>query len=319
MKNPSVSIVIVNYNGKNLLKTALDSINELKFKYSFETIVVDNNSNDGSIEFIKKNYKKVIIVKNGKNLGYSGVNSALKYCRGKYIFFLNNDIELDKYCLEKLYNNILEKDVAMAVPRLVNYYDNSIKSSGTWVSRSFYCGHIGNAKAELKEVPYLGVGLIRKDVVEKFGYIFDPDYFIYGEDLDLGLRMRVIGMKTIFVPDAIMLHIHSATMQKSSTSRKIFLMERNLIATFFKILSIKNIMLFMPYVIGLRLAASIKDILTLNFSNAFARIKALFWILFNFNPIIKKRNHIQKIRTANDNFILKVFTEKYIFRKPFVV
>ena len=319
MKNLNdVSIVIVNYNGEKLLQAALKSVYKLKFNYGFEVIVVDNNSDDGSIGFIQKKYKDVIIVKNKHNLGYSGINSALKHCKGKFVLFLNNDIEIGSSCLEKLYNNVLNKDVAMAVPRIVNYYDKGLKSYGTWVSRSFYCGHIGENPI-VKEVPYLGVGIIRKDIVEKFGYLFDPDYFIYGEDLDLGLRIRLLGMKTLLVGNAILYHMHSATMQNSSSSKKIFLMERNLIVTFFKVLSLKNVILFLPYVIGFRISAIVRDILTLQFSKAFGRIMALLFVALNFGAIMEKRKKLQKLRRASDSFILKVFSEKYIFKRPFTV
>ena len=93
-----VSIIIVNYNGKNLLKKILASIDKSSYK-SYEIIIVDNNSSDGSQEFVKNNYKMVKLVANKKNLGYSGINSALKYCKGKYILFLNNDIEIYKDCI----------------------------------------------------------------------------------------------------------------------------------------------------------------------------------------------------------------------------
>src|SRR3989338_9266613 len=98
--NPKVSIVIVNYNWKSLLKSLIKSISESTYK-NYETIVVDNNSSDGSQEFVKK-YKGIKLVKNKKNLGYSGINSALKHCNGKYILFLNNDMEMDKNCIAKL-------------------------------------------------------------------------------------------------------------------------------------------------------------------------------------------------------------------------
>ena len=318
MKKPEVSVVIVNYNGKHLLKDALDSVRNLKFKGIFGTMVVDNNSSDGSADFIKKNYKGVRVVKNPFNLGYSGINSALRCCKGSFILFLNNDIKIDKLCLEKLYAAIKDVNVAMAVPRLINYYDSNLKSCGTWVSRSFYCGHIGSSQL-IKEVPYLGVGLVRKEIADKFGYLFDSDYFIYGEDLDLGMRIRLLGMKTILVEDAVLLHMHSATMQKVTTARKVFLMERNLLITFFKTLSFKNIILFLPYAVAVRLFASAKDIVSLRFSSGFARIKAILWIISNFKIVASKRNQTQILRKAPDRFILKIFSEKNLFRKKFIV
>ena len=208
----------------------------------------------------------------------------------------------------------------MAAPRLVNFYNKTLKSGGTWVSRAFYNGHIkGNGESNVKEIPYLGVGLIKKDFVDRFGYLFDSDYFIYAEDLDLGLRIRLNGKKTIFDPDAIIYHIHARTTEKISKSFPTYLMERNSLITFFKILSLKNIIFYLPYVFGIRLFAGIMDTLTLNFNNALARIKAILWIIFHINLIIKKRKETQKFRKADDKFILKVFSEKYLFKKKFIV
>ena len=177
MKRNFVSVIIVNYNGKGLLKALIGSILKSSFR-NYEMIIVDNGSSDGSREFVKKNYKNVNLVENRKNLGYSGINSALRYCNGEYILFLNNDMELDNNCIKFLVESIKsDKDIAMAAPKLVNFYDRSLKSGGTWVSRAFYNGHIkGNGSS--REVPYLGVGLIRKDFVDTFGYLFEPDYFI---------------------------------------------------------------------------------------------------------------------------------------------
>lgn len=320
MKEPKVSIVIVNYNGKSLLDTLLKSISKLSYK-NYEIIVVDNNSTDGSREFIKKNHKKVKLVENKVNLGYAGINSAIKFCKGRYTLFLNNDIELDKNSLSHLVKAItLDKDIAMTAPKVVNFYDKNLRSGGTWLSRAFYNGHIkGNDKDSAKEIPYMGVGLIRKDFVDMFGYLFDQDYFIYGEDVDLGLRIRLIGKKVLFEPKSIIYHVHSATMQKQSKSFSTYLMERNLMITFFKIFSLKSIILFLPYVKLMRFIAIIKDIMYLRLDLAFARLKALFWVLFNLNKILKKRKETQKFRKVDDDYILKIFSEKYIFKEKFNV
>ena len=320
MNDSKVSIVIVNYNGKNLLESLLKSVSNLNYK-NYEIIVVDNASTDGSKELINKKYGKIKLVENKKNLGYSGINSALEYCSGEFILFLNNDMELDKNCITKMTQSIKsDKNAAMIAPKLVNFYNNKLESGGTWLSRAFYNGHMkGNGKEPETEIPYLGVGLIRKDFVEMFGYLFDPDYFIYGEDVDLGLRIRLSGKKVMFEPKAVLYHMHSVTMQKSAKAYSTFLMERNLLTTFFNILSAKNIILFFPYVLLLRLIAIIKDLMTLKLNLAFARIKAIFYVLLNFNSIAKRRKEIQKFRKADDYYILKVFSEKYLFKQRFIV
>ena len=316
----NVSIVIVNYNGKDLLRALLKSISGSSYR-NYEIIIVDNNSTDGSREFIKKNYKNVKLIENKKNLGYSGINSALKYCKGTYILFLNNDMELDKDCIENLVKALKSnKDAVMTTPRLINFYNRNLKSNGTWVSRAFYNGHIkGDNKNHIKEIPYLGVGLIKKEFVEMFGYLFDPDYFIYAEDVDLGLRIRLIGKKTLFQPKAIIYHMHSVTMQKSKNSFATFLMERNLLTTFFKILSVKNIVLFLPYVFFARFVAIVRDISNFKFVIALSRLRTILWILINFNVIIRKRQQVQKFRTIDDSYILKVFSEKYLLKPKIII
>jgi len=318
MKEPKVSIVIVNHNGKDLTLNLLKSISKLNYK-NYEIILVDNASTDGTQEIVKNIFRNVKLVENTKNLGYSGTNSSIKYCDGKYILFLNNDMELDGNSLNELVKTAkVNNGAAMIAPRLVNFYDKNLKSGGTWLSRAFYNGHIkGNDKEAAKEIPYLGVGLIRTDFVEMFGYLFDRDYFIYGEDVDLGLRIRLTGKKVMFEPKSVMYHMHSVTMQKQSKSFSTFLMERNLITTFFKIFLLSNIIIYLPYVLFLRLIAIVKDTLTLRFDLAFARLKAIFSVLFNFNSIIKKRQETQKFRKASDDYILKVFSEDYLFKEKF--
>jgi len=315
-----VSIIVVNYNGKHLLKTILNSILKSNFN-NYEILVVDNASKDGSTEFVRKNYKNVKLVENRKNLGYSGINSALKFCKGQHILFLNNDMEIDKNCISELVKTIeSDKNIAMAAPKLINFYNKSLKSGGTWISRAFYNGHIkGTGKESAKEIPYLGVGLIKNNFVDKFGYLFDPDYFIYAEDVDLGLRIRLNGKKIVFQPNAMMYHMHSVTTQKSGKSFSTFLMERNLLTTAFKILSIQNIVLFLPYIIFARFLAIFKDILSLEFGTALSRTKVIFWILLNINFIAAKRSQVQKFRTADDKYILRVFSEQYLIKPKFNV
>jgi len=318
MKLPFISLVVVNYNGKDIMKKCLPSLLKVHYpKDKYEIIVVDNASTDGSLEVIKS-YFKVKIIKNKTNMGYVGVNSCLNKVKGKYIFILNNDIEMHKDCLKEI-AYVVEKDNTMGViaPKFVNYFSRHMESSGTWVSRSFYTGHYIDKKEKqtVKEVPYIGTEFIRTSVAKKFGYIYDKDYFIYAEDLDLSLRFRLLGYKTIFVPKAIIYHMHAATTKKSKSHKMTFLLERNLLMTYLKILSWGNIVLFLPYVLGVRFVAIIKDLISLNFLSALHRIKAILWIIFNFRLIMKKRRKIQNIRKVNDKELLKIFSEKHLFRK----
>ena len=93
------------------------------------------------------------------------------------------------------------------------------------------------------------------------------------------------------------------------------MMERNLLTTFFKILSLRNIILYLPYAIGMRIAAVLKDILTLNFANAFARAAAISAVIVKMPKVLEKRKAVQKLRKKDDSFVLEVFTEKYLFSR----
>jgi GT2 family glycosyltransferase len=251
MALPFVSLVVVNYNGEGIIKLCLSSLTKVDYpKNRYEIIVVDNASTDKSISIIKS-FQRVKLIQNKCNMGYVGVNSCLNKVKGKYIFILNNDLEMEKNCIKNLVK-IIEKDktIGVVVPKFINFYNRKIESSGTWVSRAFYNGHYtdSNEKPAVKEIPYLGIEMVRSDILKKFGYIYDPDYFIYAEDLDLSLRFRLLGYKTVFVPDAVVYHMHAATTKKSKSYKMTFLLERNLLMTYFKILSFWNMILLMPYV-----------------------------------------------------------------------
>ena len=320
---PFVSLLVVNFNGKGILKTCLPSLFKVNYpKNKYEVIIVDNGSSDGSVEFLKKRYPQIKVVENNKNLGYVGINSGIKHCKGSYVYFLNNDLTLEKNCMRLLVQEI-EKDasIGMVAHNTINYHDKNIVSGGTWVSRAMYCGHYRkDDTVATKVIPYLGGGIIRKSIILKYGYLFDPDYFIYAEDLDLGLRIRLLGMRVVLVANAVCYHMHSVTIKKYSTSAKnTFLLERNLLMTFFKVFSAKNLILNSPLVILSRLLTVLKDLISLKFLNALARIHAIVWITSHIDLIAKKRHQLQNMRKVNDLFILKVFSEKYLFRRPFLV
>lgn len=103
-KNPYVSILIVNYNGRHLLEECLTSVFEIDYpKNSFEVILVDNDSQDESTHFIKNNFPDVKLIESQENLGFAGGNNlALNYAKGDYIVLLNNDTKVDKKWLSAL-------------------------------------------------------------------------------------------------------------------------------------------------------------------------------------------------------------------------
>ena len=315
---PNVSFVILSHNDGNLVVNAIKSIKNLKSKYSFDIFVVDNGSKDSTIDIIKKKYKNINIIKLPKNIGTAAYDKAIKISKSKYIFFTGCDVELKEDMLDKLVEFLENNEnVVQVTPKYIKYNNrDKIDLGGTWLSKSFYSGTfkdntLGNKNTE---IPYIGTGLIRHDFIKKFGYLFDNDYFFYGEDVDLGLRIRILGYKIYYIPSSIVYHFGSASRKIHKPYYLTYLMERNLLRTFPKILSVKNIILLSPYVLLMRLFAIFKDLIRLDIKSVFGRILAIIWIIFNLNSILKKRNRIQKMRKVKDKILLSLFSEKYLFK-----
>ena len=314
-----VSFVILTHNDGKTAVNAIKSIKKLKTKYKYNIFIVDNGSKDNTLELIKKKFKNVKVIGLPKNIGTAAYDKAIKKSKSKYIYFTGCDIEVKQDMLDKLIN-FLEKNeyAAQAAPKYINFYNRkNIDLAGTWLSRSFYSGIfkknvLGNKPTE---IPYIGTGLIRKNLIDKFGYLFDNDYFFYGEDVDLGLRIRLLGQKIYYIPSSIVYHIGSASRNIHKPYYLTFLMERNLLRTFFTTLSMKNVILLNPYVFLMRSAAIARDLLKFNFIEALARLKAILWIVFNLNKIIKKRRVIQNMRIVEDKELLKFFSEKYLLKR----
>ncbi|MBW2976384.1 glycosyltransferase [Candidatus Woesearchaeota archaeon] len=315
---PNVSFVILTYNDGSTAVNAIRSIKKLKTKYQFDIFVVDNSSKDSTPELINKTFKDVTVIRLSKNIGTAAYDKAIKKSKSKYIYFTGCDIEVKDDMLDKL-ADFLEKnqDAVQAAPKYLNFYSRKkIDLGGTWLSRSFYSGIFkdGTLGAKNIQIPYIGTGLIRTDFIKKFGYLFDNDCFFYGEDVDLGLRIRLLGYKIYYIPGSIAYHVGSVSRKIHKPYYLTFLMERNLLKTFFTSLSLKSIILLLPYVLFVRLVAVTRDILTLKFVNAAARVYAVLWLIFNFSKIIKKRSVIQKMRKVKDPELFKFFSEKYLFK-----
>ena len=146
---PLVSIIIVNFNGKTHLKKCLDSLEKVNYS-NFETILVDNNSTDGSVEFVTKNYSDVIIIKLNQNKGYAEPNNiGAHLAKGDYLLFLNNDtIVTPEFIFEMI--KVSEKDETIAMCQsLLLKPDGSIDSSGDFIDE---IGVVYNSKTKSNEI-----------------------------------------------------------------------------------------------------------------------------------------------------------------------
>lgn len=225
-----LSIVILNYHNKNLVKELLKNLAELVLAYQYEIIVVDNASYDGLQDMIKEKFSSVKFIQSDRNVGFAaGNNLGIKEAQGKYIMIMNPDLAILSDAVNKMYQYMeTNPQVGLAGPRLINA-DKSIQYSCTawpdWKLPFYRRTFLGNTRAgqrwldnyTMKDmnhyknsyVPALfGACLIfRRDVLDKVGFL-DERYFMYFEDLDWSRRFWENGYKVAYIGEAEIIHLH---------------------------------------------------------------------------------------------------------------
>lgn len=238
MTTPSVSIIIVNWNGLEHLPTCLDALQRQTFR-DFETILVDNGSNDGSVELLQQSYQWVKVVRLANNSGFSGGNNeGLKHAGGEYIVVLNNDTEAEPDWLAELVAAaIANADAGQVGCRICSMDDHErIDSLGHGVcpdgmTRGRYRLQQWSAvRKNFRPVDEMFFGtacvsLYRRSALDEVGF-FDDDMFAFAEDTDLGLRLRWGGWRAVIATEAVVYHKYSATGGVFSPF-KLYLVERN--------------------------------------------------------------------------------------------
>lgn len=314
MTEPLVSIIILNMNGKRLVEHLVSSIKKSTYK-NIEIILADNASTDGSQFLGKKLGIKVIHLNN--NTGTGAYNPAFKKSKGEFVVILGNDMDVDKNAIKILVEFIMSHPSAgLAMPRLNDFtHRKRIDRAGNWMSRSFYGGIIKNNMLGSKpaKIPY-GIGMLRRSAINQFGYIMDPEYFLYAEDLDLGARFWIAGWEVWYIPDSMIYHMGSVTSTKVFANHRLtFLNERNMLRTYLTTLKLHNILLLAPYVYGMRFVVILRDIFLLQFKRAAYRFAAIFWPFLHIRIILKKRRLVQKNRKKSDSVLLSVCSERFLF------
>ncbi|PRR83060.1 glycosyltransferase family 2 protein [Clostridium vincentii] len=231
-----VSVVIPNYNGEKYLKACLDSLMEQSLKAE-EIIIIDNDSKDSSIQYIRANYKdKVTLVVMDKNYGFSrAVNEGIKRSKSEFVALLNNDTELHKDWLKELYNCIKEDDkIFSASSKMLRFIERDIiDDAGDEYTLFGWSSKNGDGKPSSKQdisrevfSACAGAAIYRSSILEEIG-LFDEDFFAYLEDMDISYRARIYGYKNYYASKSKVYHIGSATSGSRHNSFKVKLAARN--------------------------------------------------------------------------------------------
>lgn len=316
---PHVSVIIVNYEGRDLTINCLKALNTQSFK-DFEIIIVDNCSTDNSLQEVRKFKEKSVlshhpmaIVPLNRNEGFAGGNLAgLNEAKSEYIALLNNDTEPDKDWLCNLVSGMENNpDVGICASKLIVYGTNAIDSAGDGYATSLKGYKRGEGEDRLKydRQEYVfgacaGAALYRQKMVEEIGF-FDDDFFLIHEDTDLNLRAQLAGWKVIYVPAAVVYHkVRSSIGHMSDTA--VYYTLRN--SEFVRIKSIPCSILLrcLPeFIIG-----TITEFLYFALKHRKLRlyIKAKLDVLKALPKMLRKRRAIMKKRKVSSGYLYSIMT-----------
>jgi GT2 family glycosyltransferase len=220
---PTVSVIIVNYNGVRYLARCLDALAKQTFQ-DYEVIVVDNASRDDSVALLRRAYPAVHLIENPTNTGFGDANNVgLAVAKGTYIALLNNDAFPEPDWLRSLVDAMDgNSGVGICASKLILDGTDLIDSAGDGCltcAKGYKCGEYANA-SEYDTARFVfgacaGAALYRRAMIDEIGF-FDADFFLIHEDTDLNFRAQLFGWKCLYVPHAVVHHVMSATIGKES-------------------------------------------------------------------------------------------------------
>ncbi len=229
---PDLSIVLVCWNNKAYMDPCLESLFNPGLKCSFDVIVVDNGSTDGSQEMLREKYPQVRIIQNDRNLGLGKAsNQGIEATQGRYVLLLNNDTIVNGPSFDAMVDFLDNHPKAGGVGgRLMNpdgspqsFYNNFSTLGeeflittriGEWLRPGYPAIVEGN---EIKSVDWIGSAclMLRREALDQVG-LLDESYFIYGDEADLQYRIKKAGWEIYFLPEASTIHYGGRSMNRWS-------------------------------------------------------------------------------------------------------
>jgi GT2 family glycosyltransferase len=305
-----VSIIIVNYNGQRFLKRLLESIEFQTFR-DFETIFVDNDSSDMSVDFVRNNFPESRIIQ-AENRGFgTSCNLAVKSANGKNLLFLNEDMYLPEDFLENIisYKMKLEskrKHIGGISCKLIDFDSSPEKASRTFGARMDFFGFpVKNKNPDnifiISGCPFL----ITKELFLASGG-FNENIFLYGEDMDLSWRLRLFGYSNYICHDTHIFHFGGGVtgdFGPAKIANNIFSSCIPVFSNYHWLTLIIIVPLYLVYILFLSIAIFIFKKLDLLYLKEICGKYMTF--LKNIKKVYKFRKFVQKKRARSDFFIFR--------------
>lgn len=297
--NPSVAVIILNWNGRKYLEQFLPSVVNSSYK-NFKVVIADNASTDDSLLFLQQNYSQIEIIVNSSNEGFAkGYNSALKKVQSDYYVLLNSDVEVTPGWIEPVIE-LMEADAGIAAcqPKLLAYHNKKqfeyAGACGGWIDALGYPFARGRVfeNCETDQGQYdtaqecfwaSGAALfVKSKVYHELGGL-DEFFFAHQEEIDLCWRMKLSGYKIFVQPASVVYHVGGGTLPKGN-SKKTYLNFRNNLLMLYKNLSPAERIKIIPFRFFLDGVAAWKALFAGDGGYFVAIVKAhlhvIRWILF---------------------------------------
>ncbi|OGO03757.1 MAG: glycosyl transferase [Chloroflexi bacterium RBG_13_54_9] len=304
-----VSIIIPNWNGIHLLPTCLDALRRQTYR-DFEVLIVDNASEDGSVELLEKEYPEVKVVRLDSNRFFSGaVNEGIRRSRGEIVVLLNNDTEVEPQWLAELVKALDEApEAGMAASKML-LFDRRIvlNSAGDYYRRDGVPGNRGVWERDGGQYDAAtavfgacgGAAAYRRRMLDDIG-LLDEDFVGYCEDVDLNFRAQLAGYRCVFAPKARVYHRLSATGGGPVAS---YLCGRNFINVVVKDMPTRLIKKYWPRMVAAQLGYVKQSLWHFREPAARARLRGQFAAIFALPAMLAKRKMVQASRKVSDEYI----------------
>lgn len=324
-----IAIVILNWNGKDLLAKFLPNVVRYSNPDYCNIYVADNNSTDDSINYIKQHFSTVKIIQNDKNYGFAkGYNVALENIEADVFALVNSDIEVTPNWLEPIIDTFKsDKNIAIVQPKILDYKNKTkfeyAGAGGGFIDQYGYpfCrGRIFNVleddNGQYNDVSDIfwasgACFFIRSTVYNELNG-FDSTYFAHQEEIDLCWRAQNLGFDVKYNGNSTVYHIGGATL-KEGNPKKTFLNFRNSLFNLVKNAPSKNFFFRIFFRLVLDGFAGVKFFLEGKPMHTLAIIKAHFSFYANFSKMLKKRKQIPN--KVNTYFFMKSIVKQHFIHK----
>lgn len=301
--------MIPNWNGLRFLGPCLNSLRWQSFQ-DFELLLVDNGSTDGSLNFVAGNFPEVRAISLEENRGFSGaVNAGIRASQAEFVALLNNDTEQDPGWLSSLVRAAeAHPEAGSFASKLVDFHDRAVlDGAGDALRRGglpYRIGHGERDRGQYDTPTHVfgacaAAALYRRELLDGVG-LFDENFFAYCEDADLSFRAQLAGYRCLYVPDAVVYHVGSASTGGKRSPLATRLGTRNSLSLLVKNLPASLVWRILPFVVAGQIARLIFKTAS---GGGGPHLRGLAEAAWSLPRTLRKRREIQKRRRVSDGYL----------------